>query len=140
MDLVCIRPRDDLRYALELDLRYRVLREPLGMGRHQVGFAGEEDALHVLAMEGASVTGCVLFDWSSGRLRAMAVDPRHQRRGLGVELVSRLEREVLSRGVLRVTLHARQSAVPFYERLGYVVEGEPFTEVGLAHRTMIKVL
>ena len=39
-----------------------------------------------------------------------------------------------------MTLHAREAAVPFYERLGYLSEGEPFDEVGLPHRAMRKRL
>ena len=30
-----------------------------------------------------------------------------------------------------MSLHARQIAVPFYERLGYTIVGEPFEEVGI---------
>jgi len=136
--LAVIDPRDDPRYAAELDLRYRVLRAPLGMGRSQVGFAGEERALHVVAEDDGAVVGCVLFDFASGRLRAMAVDPSRQRSGVGAALVRRLEDEVTARGVRELTLHARADVVGFYERLGYAVEGEPFVEVGIPHRSMRK--
>jgi GNAT superfamily N-acetyltransferase len=138
MQLVVIDPRIDARYASELDLRYRVLRAPLGMARGTVGFAREDEALHVIAEEDARVLGCVLFDFMSGRLRAMAVDPTQQRSGLGSRLVQRLEHEVARVGRRRVSLHARGDVVGFYERLGYVVRGEPFTEVGLVHRAMAK--
>jgi predicted GNAT family N-acyltransferase len=37
-----------------------------------------------------------------------------------------------------VTLHARADVVGFYARLGYTVQGEPFTEVSLTHRAMTK--
>jgi predicted GNAT family N-acyltransferase len=50
------------------------------------------------------------------------------------------ERVAIERGALRMTLHARQTAVPFYERLGYRVVGEPFIEVGIPHRAMEKSL
>ena len=138
MELTFIDPRVDARYASERDLRYRVLRAPLGMGRHEVGFVGEDAALHLLAAEGGRVVGCVLFDFTSGRLRAMAVDPMLQRSGLGSRLVRHLEGELEARGVRVVTLHARADVVGFYARLGYTLQGEPFTEVGLTHRAMTK--
>ncbi|MGO8995824.1 MAG: GNAT family N-acetyltransferase [Polyangiaceae bacterium] len=142
MRLAVLDPRTSPLYAAERDLRYRVLREPLGMGRHEVGFAGEEDALHVVAAEGvktdARVLGCALFDFASGRLRAMAVDPALQRSGVGSALVARLEDEVRSRGVREVKLHARTPAVGFYARLGYAVDGASFTEVGIEHWAMKK--
>jgi len=138
MNVVVIDPRAHPLYEGELDLRYRVLRAPLGMGRHQVGFPGEDAALHVVAENAGHVVGCVLFDFTSGRLRAMAVDPSLQRTGLGARLVERLEREVTAAGVRRVRLHARADVVGFYERLGYLQTGEPFVEVGIPHRALEK--
>jgi predicted GNAT family N-acyltransferase len=140
MELRLIDPASDPLYASELDLRYRVLREPLGMRRDQVGFDGEAAALHVVAAEGARVVGCVLFDFRSGRLRAMAVEPGQQRSGVGRLLVRRLEEEAAGRRVEEIKLHARAHVVGFYERLGYAVRGEPFVEVGIAHREMHKRL
>ena len=37
-------------------------------------------------------------------------------------------------------MHARDTAVPFYEKLGYLCCGEPFEEVGIAHIKMQKQL
>jgi len=140
VQLALLDVRDALRYASQLDLRYRVLRRPIGLPRETVAFAGEAEALHVVAVAGDEVVGCVLFDLASGRLRAMAVDPAWQRAGLGARLVRRLETELTARGVGVVSLHARADVVGFYERLGYAVHGGPFVEVGLAHRGMRKTL
>jgi len=138
-----IDPATDPRYPLERELRYRVLRAPLGMGRAQVGFAGEERALHYVAWQPGtpeSLAGCVLFDFQSGRLRAMAVDPAHQKQGLGARLVRALEDDLRGRGILDVSLHARAGVSGFYARLGYRAVGEPFVEVGLPHVIMVKRL
>ena len=130
-------------YAGELELRFKVLREPLGYTRAQVAFPFEADSLHLVAHQGDTVLGCVLFnpeDSHGGRLFQMAVDPRLQGQGLGALLVRTLETELGKRGFTHVHLHARAPVVPFYERLGYAVYGEPFTEVGIPHRHMRKVL
>ncbi len=37
-------------------------------------------------------------------------------------------------------LNARDTVIPFYEKCGYCVQGEGFTEVGIAHHTMTKHL
>jgi predicted GNAT family N-acyltransferase len=37
-------------------------------------------------------------------------------------------------------MHARKTAVPFYERIGYQVAGEEFLEVGIPHYEMRKLL
>ena len=141
LTLLCLDPGvDPALYSRELDLRFRVLRAPLGMTREQTAFSGEQACLHVLARDGEAVVGCVLFDFASGRLRAMAVEASRQGQGVGARLVQKLEQEVAARGVRAVTLHARQNAVGFYQRLGYATQGEPFTEVGLPHRDMHKTL
>jgi N-acetylglutamate synthase-like GNAT family acetyltransferase len=130
-------------YAAELELRFRVLREPLGLPRSSVTFPFEAESLHLVAHREGRVEGCVLFhpDASGGgRLFAMAVSPALQGGGLGRRLVTTLEAELMRRGMVSVHLHARATVVPFYERLGYTVHGEPFTEVNIPHRHMRKVL
>ncbi|MHC9532027.1 GNAT family N-acetyltransferase [Dellaglioa sp. L3N] len=39
-----------------------------------------------------------------------------------------------------LTLGAQDQAQGFYEKLGYVVEGEGFMDAGIAHHTMIKTI
>lgn len=126
-------------YTGELDLRFRVLREPLGHARGDVKFPFEEESLHLVAHEGGAVLGCVLFhpeDAHGGRLFQMAVSPALQGKGLGARLVRALEEELRRRGFRHVHLHARTPVVPFYERLGYALYGEPYEEVGIPHRNM----
>jgi predicted N-acetyltransferase YhbS len=136
-------------YAGELELRFRVLREPLGRPRESVTFPFEAQSLHLVAVEEGpgAVVGCVLFHPDSaegeppgGRLFQMAVHPRLQGQGLGARLVRTLEEALRARGYVRVHLHARAAVVPFYERLGYHTCGEPYEEVGIPHRTMERLL
>jgi ribosomal protein S18 acetylase RimI-like enzyme len=133
----------DPLYEAELDLRWRVLRRPLGHTREATRFPFEAESLHLLALDRASVVGCVLFHPegpATGRLFQMAVEPARQGTHVGQALVRELEQEVSRRGFRTVTLHARETAVGFYARLGYQVFGEPFTEVGVPHRHMRREL
>ena len=64
-------------YSQELELGYRVLREPLGMTRAQVHSPVEERCPQLLYLRGDSVNGCVLFLHerpAEGHLLQMAVD------------------------------------------------------------------
>jgi len=128
----------------ELDLRYRVLRAPLGMGRDTVRFGFEDDAWHFVALDAADrVVGCVLFHQDApdgGRLFQMAVDPALQAAGVGRALVRHLEAQVAEAGLTRIHLHARDTAMGFYERMGYSVTGQPFVEVGIGHHMMARTL
>lgn len=70
----------------------------------------------------------------------VAVLPEHRRGGVGRELMQALQAEAASRGFGELVLNAQESAVAFYERLGYRCEGEPFEEAGIPHRVMRKRL
>ena len=142
LDYVFTRPGEPL-YGGKCDLRFRVLREPLGYTRDAVAFPFEDDSLHLVATEGDRVVGCVLFHpdgVGGGRLFQMAVDPALQGQGVGRALVDRLEAHLLTIGITQVILHARHHAIGFYERLGYRCFGAPYEEVGIPHRNMRKAL
>ena len=70
----------------------------------------------------------------------MTVDPGHQGRGVGKRLIAFAEKLSAEMGYREIVLHARESAVRFYESVGYVAEGEAFTEVTIPHRKMVKRL
>ncbi|MBL8040446.1 MAG: GNAT family N-acetyltransferase, partial [Chthonomonas sp.] len=60
--------------------------------------------------------------------------------GIGALMVAESERMARELGFARMVLHARETAVGFYLRLGYACEGESFEEVGIPHRLMQKEL
>jgi GNAT superfamily N-acetyltransferase len=133
-----------VEYEQEKDLRNRVLRRPLGMELSAADTRGEEKQIHFAAFaEGGGLIGCVLLKPEGGgsvRLRQMAIDPRHQSRGVGRELVRRAEEAARAAGYRRITLHARLSARGFYEKGGYRAVSDVFEEVTLPHVTMEKIL
>jgi predicted GNAT family N-acyltransferase len=51
-----------------------------------------------------------------------------------------LELEARARGHDRLVLNAQVAVLPFYERLGYVVDGPEFLEAAIPHRAMSKRL
>ncbi|MEJ5170009.1 MAG: GNAT family N-acetyltransferase [Fimbriimonadales bacterium] len=130
-------------YAAEVDLRYRVLREPLGLWFSPKELEAEEEERHFGAFESRRLIACLVsrpLGTGIVQLRQMAVEEARQRQGVGSRLLEFAERELAASGVYEAVLHARTSAVPFYERAGYRVEGEPFEEVTLPHVRMRKRL
>ena len=120
-----------------------MLRKPLGQGRDAVEFPFEAESLHLVALDAGRVVGCVLFHpegSATGRLFQMAVEPDRQGTGLGTRLVRALEDALSARGFREITLHARDTAVGFYARLGYVSFGAPYVEVGIPHQGMRRAL
>lgn len=133
--------RDDPLREQALELRFLVLREPLGFSRAEVTVEGEDASLLLAAIDDGSVVACVMFTPRSpthGKLRQMAVQPLRQGRGVGRALVRHLEQALVAEGFSEIELHARDHAVGFYEKLGYFLEGQPFVEVGVPHFLMRK--
>ncbi len=121
---------DEAEQEALYDLRWRVLREPLGMARGTEQIAADFDpgAVHLGASdaEGRLAACTSLIPAEDGlQLRAMAVDPIYQGTGLGAALLK------AAAGIARereqsLWCEARAHAVGFYERSGWVVESELF--------------
>ena len=127
-------------FARSLDLRDRVLRQPLGLHFDLKDIALEWDSLHLGLFDVADqLLACLVLKPLSPqevKMRQVAVEPHLQGKGLGRTLVVAAEREAKCRGFQKMTLHARREAVPFYLKLGYTVTSEEFEEVGIPHRIM----
>jgi ribosomal protein S18 acetylase RimI-like enzyme len=82
----------------------------------------------------------VAFPESGAKIRQIAVDAPHRGRGIGSELLLRAEEAVRNRNIRSVTLHARVSALGFFEQRGYRAVSEVFTEVTIPHIAMEKDL
>jgi GNAT superfamily N-acetyltransferase len=120
-------------------LRARVLRTPLGLHPAPEERAEEANLRHLGAFDGTRLVGCLmLHDLGEGkvRMRQVAVDFDRQKSGLGTRLVHYSEAVAREAGFSEMVLHARKTALPFYERLGYQTYGEPFVEVTLPHFAM----
>ncbi|MFY9512685.1 MAG: YbgC/FadM family acyl-CoA thioesterase [Rubrivivax sp.] len=74
------------------------------------------------------------------KIGRMAVLPTLRGSGVGSAVLQALMQSARAQGRRAVLLHAQASAVPFYLRAGYVAEGAPFEEAGIAHQTMTKPL
>lgn len=62
-----------------------------------------------------------LSEGTTGIVRLVAIMPEYQRQGLGRILMSEVERLSASRGLSRLEVYAAPDAVPFYEKLGWVM-------------------
>jgi len=74
------------------------------------------------------------------KLRQMAVEESHRGRGRGRELLEGVEEALRRKGVGRVQMDARKTAVGFYGKQGYSVEGDEFIQVTIPHFRMVKDL
>lgn len=128
-------------FEAEVDLRYRVLRQPLGLEFTPEQLATEQDQIHIGAFMGNDLVGCLILvevDDNTLKMRQVAVEPELQRQGIGQKLVSYSEYHAIESGYCRIEMHARETAVSFYEDLGYEVVSDEFIEVGIPHYKLEK--
>ena len=133
----------DPEYALEKELRNKVLRMPLGLHLSERDVCDEDEQTHIVAMnDSGQAIGCVLvaFSGNVAKARQLAIDDDYRGRGIGTELMKRAEQAILARNIRTVTLHGRVTARGFFEKLGYTAVSEVFTEVTIPHILMQKDL
>lgn len=130
-------------YKLMLDLRFQILRKPLGLEFVPEELEKEKEDILICCMEDDRIEGCCqLTDLGDKtvRLRQMAVVSGLQGKGVGRVLMQFAENIARDRGYKKIVMHARKTAVGFYEKLGYRITGEEFSEVTLPHFEMEKSL
>lgn len=130
-------------YRETVGLRDAILRKPLGLAFSAAELEAEQDSHHLAGYCGGLLVAClVLRPLADGQvqMRQVAVAAGWQGRGLGRALVDYAEDLARRLGFGRMVLHARQTAVPFYEKLGYGCLGGAFQEVGIEHWAMEKRL
>ena len=138
-------PAHVLERAASYRLRWEVLRAPHGEPRGSEQDDREFEAYLVVALDDAVGTDVVvgtgrLHEVSPGvaQIRYMAIAPSHRGQGIGAGVLRALEARAIARGVECIRLNARESAIGFYTRHGYIDIGEGPTPWGVVHRVMEK--
>lgn len=115
---------------------------------HEQGIAPEDEwdaadttALHAVLFDvnGKALGNARLLQASASAAKVgrMAVLRDARGRGYGARLLLALIRCARRRGQREVRLSAQRTAESFYAAHGFVVVGEPFDEVGIAHVEMV---
>jgi predicted GNAT family N-acyltransferase len=129
-------------YQQACQLRNEVLRKPLGLNLFLEDLKSEVDQMHFGWFDDAgNLLACVTAVRLSPirvKIRQMACAEEHRGRGYGRELLKHLEATLLERGFEHISMHARVTALGFYEKLGYASVGGEFAEVGLPHARLEK--
>ena len=103
----------------------------------------DDSAVHAVALLHGRVVGTGrMYRTPSGatQIGRMAVESAHRRRGIGERILLLLEDHARRSGLSEVMVHAQTYVRSFYERRGYVADGEPFMEVEIEHIRMVKQL
>jgi len=130
-------------YRQMVELRNEILRKPLGLSFKKEELTREKDDILIGAFEEDKMLGCCLLtkvDKDNVRLRQMAVQNNLQGKGIGAAMLNYAENVARDAGYKNMLMHARKTAVGFYEKLDYKVTGDEFEEITIPHVIMEKKL
>ena len=133
------------RYDELVELRYKILLKPLGLKFLATYRPQEAGYLHIGCVESLDdklIGGLMLVPVDNEVIRMMqvAVDSKYQGEGVGRQLVEYAEKRAKEAGDSRLVMHAMLSVVSFYDKLGFVQEGDIFEEKGITFAKMVKEL
>ena len=133
------------RYKELLDLRYKILLQPLGLKFLDSYREEEASFLHVGCIENSTdelIGGLILVPINNEEIRVMqvAIDTIHQGEGIGKKLVEHAENIAREIGYEKLVMHAMLSVVGFYEKLGFKQDSDLFEEKGISFVRMVKDL
>lgn len=130
-------------YTQMIDLRMQILRAPLGLTFTKEDLEKEKEDILLGCFDEEQLEGCCLLteiEPGTVKLRQMAVLDGLQGKGIGRALMNFAENVARDAGYKKLTMHARKSALGFYEKLGYTICSDEFEEVTVPHYIMEKKL
>jgi predicted GNAT family N-acyltransferase len=115
-------PESEKEWEDYYDLRYRILRAPLGKERGSEKNEGDATGIHFALYENNQLLAIARLDEATpgvSQVRFVAVEEGMKGKGLGRRIMNAVELKSKNLGHKKMILHARDYAVDFYLRLGY---------------------
>ena len=142
MQIEIIKHNSD-KYLKMVALRTEILRKPLGLSYSIAQLAAEKSDILIGAFENEEIIGCCILSPAQNteiQLRQMAIATNQQGQGIGAKIVCFAEKFAKENAYKSLMMHARKTALGFYQKLGYSTFGDEYEEVGIPHYSMRKVL
>ena len=95
--------------------------------------------IHIVGVHSSNpkkvIAVCILHDKGENvyKTRQVAVAEEYQKKGIGSKMIKFSEETAKKMGAVKLTANARKYAKGFYEKLGYEIGTEDFSEVGIPH-------
>lgn len=115
-------PLNQNEYADYYLLRWQVLRAPWGQIKGSEKDELENESIHRIAIlnkEIVAVGRLHFIEKNSAQIRYMAVSEKYKNQGVGKAILLSLEKEANENNVHNILLHARETAIAFYQKQGY---------------------
>jgi GNAT superfamily N-acetyltransferase len=143
-NFVVEQPLTKQDFELYNQLRYEVLRKPWNQPRGSESDETDTESIHAFIIKDNKAIACgrvIFIDPTTAQIRTMAVHPSYQGKGLGKLVIGYLEDIARKNNRTKIILHARESAVKFYENCGYKVKETSYLLFGeIQHYLMDKTI
>lgn len=128
---------------LAFDVRKKVFVEEQGVPLHLELDDFDKTAAHFIVRDDdKTIAAARVREISSGvgKIERVCVLQEYRGKRLGFLIMEHVEKYAIQYGWKKLKLNAQSYAVPFYEKLGYVVTSPEFLDAYIPHRAMEKVI
>ena len=137
-------PLSEKEYQEYFTFRWEQLRKPLNFPLGTEKDDLEKSAIHIAAYNDGSIIGVGRIHFESNRaarIRYMAVHEQFQNQMIGTTILNHLENHAMTNNIQICWLYAREDAINFYLKNGYVIKGKNESELSeIKHKRMEKQL
>lgn len=140
MSVIIREVKDGSDFAICMAIRMEVFVREQGVPLEEEMDDHDAAATHYVAtLNGAPAATArtrVLED-GTAKIERVAVRAEHRGSGIGKQLMEHLIKRMRNHPKTKtIRISAQEQAAPFYEKLGFVLQGEGFMEAGIPHFTM----
>ncbi|WP_088042542.1 GNAT family N-acetyltransferase [Bacillus sp. EAC] len=98
----------------------------------------DDECIHFVSYDGEQpiAAGRLRKMETTGKVQRICVLKDYRGKQIGNEIMNLIHKTAKEHGMDHLVLHAQESAIPFYEKLGYHISSERFFEAGIPHAEM----
>jgi len=124
-----------------LDFRFNNLRKPLNLNWSEEDLLNENQQNYFALKNQSEIVGSFCLkkiDYSTIRLRQMAIEKKFQKQGYGSSILKFTEKFAIKNNYKKIIIIARLSALDFYKKNFFKTSGNIFTDVTVNSINMYK--
>ena len=124
MSLEIYTPQTPKEFQQYYDLRWQILRKPWRQAKGSEQDELEKESIHRMAIADKKIVAVGRLHFANdftAQVRYMAVAKEYEKQGYGKAILKSLEEFAKEKKVKLILLHARESALGFYENQGYTI-------------------
>lgn len=130
-------------YKDALAIRYKVFVDEQNVPADLEIDEFENTSLHLVLYEAKKpIATARIYEQANEtyKVQRVAVLKEYRTSGVGTRLMKEIEEKAKLHKAIKLTLGSQNTAIPFYEKLGYEVSSNEFMDAGIPHHSMTKLL